>query len=81
MQRKAMEFDMSENTATTNGQMLAPEAAGRITTLSPKTLANMRVVGGGPPFYKVGRYVRYDRIELEQWMRSRRYYNTAEASA
>lgn len=53
--------------------------ASAITGLAVPTLRSMRVRGGGPPYYKVGRCVRYDVSELVQWMRERRAMNTAEA--
>ena len=38
---------------------------------SPKTLAKLRVVGGGPRFFKYGRRVAYPRVELERWARDK----------
>nr|WP_245649157.1 helix-turn-helix domain-containing protein [Sphingomonas mali] len=35
--------------------------------LSPRTLEKYRVIGGGPPFYKLGRRVFYKRVDLEDW--------------
>jgi len=39
--------------------------------LSPKTLAKYAVVGGGPPFRKVGRIPLYDPTDLDAWVCSR----------
>jgi len=39
--------------------------------LSPKTLAKLAVVGGGPPFRKVGRIPLYDPADLDAWICSK----------
>lgn len=46
---------------------------------SAHTLNRYRVKGSGPPYYKMGG-VRYDRGELEEWIRSRRRQSTSEAA-
>ena len=38
---------------------------------SPKTLAKLAVVGGGPPFRKAGRIPLYDPEDLDEWARSK----------
>lgn len=37
--------------------------------LQPKTLANMRWQGAGPPYRRHGGHIRYHIDELEQWSR------------
>lgn len=39
--------------------------------LSPKTLAKLAVVGGGPKFRKAGRVPLYDPTNLDEWARSK----------
>jgi len=39
--------------------------------LSPKTLAKLAVVGGGPRFRKAGRIPLYDPADLDDWVRSK----------
>jgi hypothetical protein len=39
--------------------------------LSPKTLAKLAVVGGGPQFRKAGRIPLYDPADLDVWIRSK----------
>lgn len=34
---------------------------------APRTLAKLRVIGGGPPFRKIGRLVVYDPSDLVAW--------------
>lgn len=62
--------------------LMTADQAAEYLGLKPKTLAQYRWGGGGPPFYKVGRkHIRYDRDDLDAWARSRRYTSTSEASA
>jgi hypothetical protein len=34
---------------------------------APRTLAKLRVLGGGPPYRKIGRLVVYDPSDLAEW--------------
>jgi hypothetical protein len=52
------------------------EAAG-ITGLSEAALATRRCRGGGPPFIKDGKSVRYLRRDLLEWLYERRVPNTS----
>jgi hypothetical protein len=52
------------------------EAAARYLALSPHSLECYRSLGGGPPFYKFGKFVRYSVAELEAWAASRRHGRT-----
>lgn len=47
---------------------------------APKTLANQRCRGDGPPFLKVGRLVRYDPELTDQWLAERVRQSTSEAA-
>jgi hypothetical protein len=38
---------------------------------APRTLAKLRVLGGGPPFRKIGRLVVYDPSDLMAWAGSK----------
>lgn len=57
------------------------EAAARYLALSPHSLECYRSLGGGPPFYKFGKYVRYSVADLEAWTAERRCERTAGANA
>lgn len=48
--------------------------------LAPKTLANQRCRGDGPPFLKVGRLVRYDPALTDAWLAERVRHSTSEAA-
>lgn len=52
-------------------EFLTTEQAAPIACLSPRTLESYRRVGGGPPYYKIGRWVRYTRENIENWLRKR----------
>lgn len=56
------------------------EAAARL-ALSPRTLQRWRVMGGGPPFLKLGASVRYDAEALEQWAAAQTRGSTADPGA
>jgi hypothetical protein len=49
--------------------------------LAPSTLNKMRVFGTGPPFYRLGRAIRYRRRELDDWRDQFRAVSTSEADA
>src|SRR5450759_36672 len=49
---------------------LKPDEAAAVLGMSPKTLANWRVSGYGPPWARFGGSVRYDSVRLYQWMES-----------
>jgi predicted DNA-binding transcriptional regulator AlpA len=59
-------------------ELIAPSQTAEETGLSEHTLAIYRCRGNGPPYYKIGKFVRYDREEVRQWMRSRRYRSTSD---
>lgn len=61
-------------------ELLTPEQAEAETGYSKRTLANKRCDGTGPPFFRMGRLIRYSKLDLHQWMRSYRYRSTSEAS-
>lgn len=51
--------------------------------ITPSTLENWRVLGGGPPFHKLpGRFgkVLYDTADITAWLDQRRFNSTAEAA-
>ena len=44
---------------------------------SSSTFNKLRVTGGGPPFYKVGRIVVYDYDDLDAWLESKMQLSTS----
>lgn len=53
---------------TTSPNMLREADAASWLGISKKTLANWRVLRQGPPFYKIGKAVRYRRDDLEAFV-------------
>ncbi len=49
--------------------------------LSPRTLEKKRVAGGGPPFVKLGRSVRYSKADLDAWMAQNQKSSTSDSAA
>ena len=58
---------------------LRQAAAAEYLGVKPRTLEKWRRVGGGPPFFKLGRVVVYDLSELEAWLAARKRTSTSEA--
>lgn len=58
--------------------LLTEDEAARRLSMSVRSLQGWRVRGGGPPFLKIGRSVRYSPSALESWVRSREQGHTAE---
>ena len=57
---------------------LDTQAAAERLGLSPRTLEQWRVRGGGPPFLKIGGGVRYQLADLDEWLASRRRKSTSD---
>lgn len=71
--------DKSET--ATSGRLVMTKAAAEHVGYAETTFEKKRLDGSGPPFYKVGRRVLYDLIEVESWARSQRCTSTAELVA
>lgn len=56
--------------------MLSPEDLADSLGISPGQLAQMRYLGTGPAFVKVGARVRYFVADVEDWLRDRRRTRT-----
>jgi hypothetical protein len=55
--------------------------AARYLNFSTSSLNKWRLTGDGPPFYKIGRGVRYRIPELEEWAARRRRNSTSDNGA
>jgi len=55
-----------------------PRQFARITGISESTLAKLRMRGGGPPYVKIGRSVRYSVSAGLAWMAARTRRSTSE---
>ena len=61
-----------------NFLLLTPKEAAARLKVSLSWLAKARMRGDGPPYIPVGRSIRYDEIDLIQWMRSQQRWSTSE---
>lgn len=62
--------------------VLTPEQAARALSLSPSTLAKLRLSGNGPAYCKMGRRkVGYRPEDLQAWLADRVRHSTSEYEA
>jgi hypothetical protein len=61
-------------------EALGERDAARIVGLSPATLSTLRCRGGGPPFLRLGRAIRYRVSDLRAWRDARLVTSTADTS-
>jgi predicted DNA-binding transcriptional regulator AlpA len=59
--------------------MLLPAEVASLLALSVRTLEGLRLRGGGPPFVRLGRSVRYRRGDVIDWILNRRINSTSGA--
>jgi predicted DNA-binding transcriptional regulator AlpA len=52
--------------------LLSLEQVVDLTGLSRSSLAKKRCDGSGPPYFKIGRAVKYDQADVQSWILSRR---------
>ena len=62
-------------------ELLLPDEAARLLRLAKSSLAKTRCMGGGPRFIKLGRSVRYQRSDCNEWRDERRVRNTIEGKS
>jgi excisionase family DNA binding protein len=62
-----------------NDRLLDTQAASDLLGVEPRTLEGWRLRGGGPPYVKVGRLVRYRRADLDRWVAERTRASTSDA--
>ena len=73
---------MSDNTqalAAPPSALLTTAQVAAILSLSPRTLEQLRVKGGGPPYFALGkRAVRYRRSDVDSWLDARQRKSTSD---
>lgn len=62
-------------------QLLNNDEAADMMGISRRTLPVWRVQGKGPQFIKIGKLVRYERTELDAWIRANTHANTSRNGA
>lgn len=60
--------------------LLKTPGAASYLSLSAVTLERLRVTGGGPRFCKLGKAVRYRKVDLDAWLESRVVRSTSEGA-
>lgn len=74
---------MDRAVARSRAELPAPayldvHSAAAYLSVTRKQLEHWRSRGGGPPFTKLGRLVRYSRCDLDDWMIQRRVLSTSQ---
>ena len=59
--------------------LLNQDQAAEVLAVRPRTLETWRCRGGGPPFVRVGRGVRYRLRDLHAWIEQNTFRSTADA--
>lgn len=59
-------------------QMFDTNQAAEYLRRAPQTLAKLRCIGGGPAYYKIGRNIYYERVDLDAWLASRKRKSTSD---
>lgn len=59
-------------------RLLISRDAAAYLSLAPQTLAKMRWDGSSPPYFKIGRQVVYDPVDLDAWLAVRRRRSTSD---
>ena len=65
---------------STENEYQPPAQFSRTTSIPTSTLSKMRMRGGGPPFVKIGRAVRYPVRAGLEWMTGQTHHSTSELS-
>ena len=61
-----------------NNILITTEKAAELLCCTKRKLEADRIRGGGVPFIKVGRCVRYDTRDIEAYVSSRKFHSTSE---
>jgi hypothetical protein len=56
--------------------LLSPEELAQILGVKPQTLARWRVNKNGPPYSKLGKIIRYNKVDLIDWLNKHKYQST-----
>lgn len=74
--QKAHAYALLGSTNLPDRALTAKEAS-RLLGFAPKTLANWRTAGGGPPYVAVGRSIRYMESSTLKWLHDREQRSTS----
>lgn len=63
-----------------NAALLTQKQAAELLNVSPRTMENWRLRGGGPRFARIGhRNIRYRGEDIDRWIAEHTFANTTEA--
>jgi len=62
-------------------RFFGPETLSVELKIPVSTLAKWRLYGGGPRYVKMGKNIRYERIDVDQWVESRKRRTTSSKAA
>jgi predicted DNA-binding transcriptional regulator AlpA len=68
----------THHSAQLSAEFLSEVQVADLLCQSVRTIQKWRVSGLGPPFYKFGRSVRYNRSDLVDWIETRRKAHTTQ---
>lgn len=60
-------------------KFLTTQEVADLLQVSPRSLENQHWKGGGPPYHKFGRLVRYERESLDDWLASKFRRSTSDS--
>ena len=72
--------ELSKGAASRLGGLLTENEAAKYLRVSVRTVQGWRCSGGGPPFVRLGRLVRYRDTALEAWLGMREVTSTSQLS-
>ncbi len=74
------DYNAAKTASGGTSRLLTADQLATICGISVSTLNKLRVRGGGPAYYKVGRRVLYDPDDYARWLKTHRRTSTSEAA-
>lgn len=71
--------DDEQEVAEDTSHVLIARDAAKYLGIAQQTLAKLRWAGTSPPYFKIGRQVVYERVELDAWLAVRKRRSTSDA--
>ncbi len=68
---------MTSTLSNSSRPLMTEKGAAIYLSMAVPTLRKWRVQGGGPAFCKLGKAVRYDMADLDDWIAERRFASTS----
>lgn len=74
------QFNEPQPTAASPTEILDTRGAAQLLLCSVQTLESQRLKGGGPPYSKIGRLVRYRRAALVDYLKAHEVISTSQGT-